>query len=641
MTVRTREASSIDFKKLFSAIARELLGDGNCRLVIVIDNLDRVDAANAVGMWTTMRTFFEFGDADWNQRLWLIVPFDRSALRKLWKSDDEANGNHASEELLESFLNKTFQVVFHLSPLLVMKLREYFEKQMRLAFDDATVDRHFDTIYRIHGLLRPSSPSPRQVKTFLNKLCAQNLLWSSAGDKRVELPFLAVHLLMIDSLVEKPGDLIHEDFLDIDVVNVLNQASRDPQSGTSKDWRQQIAAAHFNVDADSALQMLLFGRFTKAFQSGKFDDLRAVAQQPYFPLVFKSYLDGQHDDWRKGTIGLAHAMRFLHSSATTLSPADARTAWRELLADMAEGTPWSPLTSAHLEAFDAAVANSHYHPDAFGPILDRTVNALSNMTSTNLAGWLPLVENMLASLQKFNIDLGTLKISVGDISVLVRAHRELIENKSRSGARRVLVPFTRDGIPASFVAEAGTITDTSEFVDLRESLASYAKVPLADLNAAILASSIDIRQKLAFLLTAPVQAGAEITADEIKALTFPDSAGPNAHKTAAYMALGDQDGFEGANKVTTFGNIFIDELGTDLLAWNQAGAIFNPLWYQTGLSTMMTELLQWLVTKNRVGAIPIGPLARIYPAIHSAQPTLAASLLNDVAARVDLVEALK
>ncbi len=126
-TVKTREPSSVDFKKLFTAIAARLLLRDSRRLILVIDNLDRIDAVSAVSVWTTMRIFFELEDDTraWRERLWLIVPFDRTALSGLWKAPE--NGGTPTD-FVDSFLEKTFQITFHVPPAVLTQWKAYFRR---------------------------------------------------------------------------------------------------------------------------------------------------------------------------------------------------------------------------------------------------------------------------------------------------------------------------------------------------------------------------------------------------------------------------------------------------------------------------------------------------------------------------------
>src|SRR6266568_8835281 len=58
-TIETPEPTSIEFGEIFRRLLSEALGEKGRKLVIVIDNLDRVPTSEALAVWATMRTFFE------------------------------------------------------------------------------------------------------------------------------------------------------------------------------------------------------------------------------------------------------------------------------------------------------------------------------------------------------------------------------------------------------------------------------------------------------------------------------------------------------------------------------------------------------------------------------------------------------
>jgi hypothetical protein len=72
------EPTSIEFQQLFDSAIKDALSKcSDRRLLIVIDNLDRVDPHDARAIWSTMRTFFD-NDSTlsplYRSRFWLLVP---------------------------------------------------------------------------------------------------------------------------------------------------------------------------------------------------------------------------------------------------------------------------------------------------------------------------------------------------------------------------------------------------------------------------------------------------------------------------------------------------------------------------------------------------------------------------------------
>ena len=125
-TYETPDPTSIEFQGYFSDLLKEALAkEQKRRLVIVVDNLDRVDSQDALSIWSTMRTFFEIDNkkGSWSDHLWMIVPFDPEGLQSLWNdprmaTEDTSSSQQAAGETsaVERFVKKTFQITFRVPP---------------------------------------------------------------------------------------------------------------------------------------------------------------------------------------------------------------------------------------------------------------------------------------------------------------------------------------------------------------------------------------------------------------------------------------------------------------------------------------------------------------------------------------------
>lgn len=118
------EKSSVEFEKFFSRILSYVIDDKNLydKVIIVVDNLDRVDSSHARQLWSTLQPFFIGSRQDlalsWKKKVWFIVPYDREGLSKIWDHQDPSS-QQPSGEVAISFLSKSFQIVAEVpSPVL-------------------------------------------------------------------------------------------------------------------------------------------------------------------------------------------------------------------------------------------------------------------------------------------------------------------------------------------------------------------------------------------------------------------------------------------------------------------------------------------------------------------------------------------
>ncbi len=176
-TVRTPDPTSVEFQSLFGELVSDALRKENRKLLIAVDNLDRIDTSDALAILATLRTFFDFDGQSHDQflRLWLLIPFDERGIRRLWNESDL----QANDELTRSFTEKTFQIKFRVSPPVLSDWHEFFKNQLKVAFPDHGED-DFHLIYRIYDLRMLAgthAPTPREMKLFINSIGALHRQW--------------------------------------------------------------------------------------------------------------------------------------------------------------------------------------------------------------------------------------------------------------------------------------------------------------------------------------------------------------------------------------------------------------------------------------------------------------------------------
>ncbi|MFW2153931.1 P-loop NTPase fold protein, partial [Acinetobacter gyllenbergii] len=87
------ERTSIEFQNYFQQILEISFKTKNyTKALIVIDNLDRVDADQAKSIWSTLQTFFQNRSlsntgAKLQNKIWFIVPYDRDGFSAIWDKD--------------------------------------------------------------------------------------------------------------------------------------------------------------------------------------------------------------------------------------------------------------------------------------------------------------------------------------------------------------------------------------------------------------------------------------------------------------------------------------------------------------------------------------------------------------------------
>lgn len=175
------------------------------RVIIIIDNLDRIESDHAKAVWQTLQTFFEHRSSS-NKRYkniidktWFIVPYDRSGLEKVWGSSSypvslktmtereklENAGLDTEKvslqvgslpfkksEAVKSFVEKNFQLVIEVPQLVMTDWEKYLKAQVSEALSTWKEDERNKLIENFHIYFDAFNTelTPRQIKRLINRI---------------------------------------------------------------------------------------------------------------------------------------------------------------------------------------------------------------------------------------------------------------------------------------------------------------------------------------------------------------------------------------------------------------------------------------------------------------------------------------
>lgn len=284
-TTHAPEPSAIEFQKMFQDINSEV-GRANRRLVIVIDNLDRMVAAQAAEFWANVRSLFLGRDANSsgpNKTLPLVIlPVDESAFARMY---DDSAGNTTGLFNGQSFISKTFDVVFHVTRPVLSRWADYFAEQMKFAFSGKLSDAEVLIAQRVfeHSRLardgaQTKQVTPREINTFINALAALRLQWPS---EQISLEAAATYAAFRGQI-------------DADLLRVLKEGLND-RTKIGAHRQREIAALHFGVQPDEAVQVLLEAPIKNALENGT-GDLTSLHKVSGFDLVALNVIDASRSE---------------------------------------------------------------------------------------------------------------------------------------------------------------------------------------------------------------------------------------------------------------------------------------------------------------------------------------------------------
>lgn len=263
---KTPEPTALEFQQVMADIFDDI-SDQTKRLVIVIDNLDRLPATEAIALWSTIRGMFLGRHRSGPKRGHLpviLLPIDADAMNKLYK-----NSKAQDEGIGRSFMEKTFDLTFAVPAPVGSRWRLYTDIQIDKVFADliSARDKHGVKMIIDDGVVAGTfEVTPRAINTALNSVATLWMQWRGDDISVAAMAYYVIHRPAIDKLgiVEAMGKAIGTiDDLDTD-------------------WAKAIAAIHFGVPKADVLQLTLVGPIRDAIKAQDVDAFRSLAQVPGF-----------------------------------------------------------------------------------------------------------------------------------------------------------------------------------------------------------------------------------------------------------------------------------------------------------------------------------------------------------------------
>ncbi len=255
------DRTSVEFETYFENIITKVVGEKDKlyqRVVIVIDNLDRVTPEHAKTIWATLQTFFQHRSEDavqaenknnpknWREKVWFIVPFDEHGFKKIWNEDSRQRS---------SFIEKCFQLIIEVPEPIMSGWIAYLRKQIGYAVfegkeilkEDTEIQSLIEEFQRYYSALH-YSPTPRAINRVLNHIGALERQYEQfEGDKKTAISLAAKTRYAL--LRQKFGKAtLREKLL----------SSQDPTiSYDLSDKGEELAALLFGVKRERGLELFL------------------------------------------------------------------------------------------------------------------------------------------------------------------------------------------------------------------------------------------------------------------------------------------------------------------------------------------------------------------------------------------------
>ena len=369
--IRNEEPTTIEFNKIFDDVIKDV-SNKDKKLIIVLDNLDRLPPDLIRNTWATMRNFFATAPSSQREKVlknvWLIVPFDRDYMEEVFYQGIQNQQLLQSEQAPEKqrhaqdvknrptkgFIEKTFQVIFRVSPPLLSHWRDYLENQLYKVFADILKKKDHYKIFKLlefHFSSNSGPVTPRSIKSFVNSLATQYRQW---GD--------------IISIENQALYVLNKDKISVDVrslreAKLLDERTASFMSGT--DWPKYLAAAHFNVEPDQAYEVLLVPEIERSLISGDIESLIELQENNGFDLSLTALIEDKANQWAKEEPKTFAEVCYSLNELDLKDKLATKENWRKLAQATDHLGQWTSFSDKANKGISALIKNTELHESIF------------------------------------------------------------------------------------------------------------------------------------------------------------------------------------------------------------------------------------------------------------------------------------
>ncbi len=258
------EPSVKQFREYFTNIEHEIKNKG--KLILVFDNLDRLDNEKIKSLWSSIHTFF--AEDNYNFESWVIIPYDKSKLEEHLEK-----GYHG-------FISKTFSVNFRITPPVVTQWESFLNYNIEEAFGKQLISKdEKDYVVKLFDILSSHDTiKPRQIINYVNSLVAMYKEWNDDIIKgNIKIRYISLFILTKDKILEKTNEAI---------LNRSYLGNAEVLFDDDENLDTSISMITFGVKKELADEVLLDRQLKTALREGKDEIIKTSLKHRAFQKYF-------------------------------------------------------------------------------------------------------------------------------------------------------------------------------------------------------------------------------------------------------------------------------------------------------------------------------------------------------------------
>lgn len=263
-TISENQPSVRDFQKWMEEIDEDL----NKEIVLVFDNFDRLPKKHIQNIWSSIHIFF----AEKNYKnIKVILPFDREHIQNAFK---ELNSNGEDKTFGDDYVNKTFDIVFRVTPPIMSDWKQFFQNQWKIAFSN-TEEEELRLVIQVYEFLCKRI-TPREIIAFINEILTIKLL-----DENFKERYIAIFVLKKDKILHNPLQaIIILDYLD----GLKSIYDNDSNFG------KQLTGIIYHIDVEEAIELIYTQELKEALNKNDIEKFNSICKLDFADSIFSSVI---------------------------------------------------------------------------------------------------------------------------------------------------------------------------------------------------------------------------------------------------------------------------------------------------------------------------------------------------------------
>ena len=270
-----------DFIDFLRCTAKELQG-GYKHIVLVFDNLDRLNDEEIRKFWTATHVLFAERRTHRPRNVQVIIPYDRARMREAFGS------SQAGDEYIRKVIDK----VFVMPAVIMTDWSRFMLERMKVVFEGFDDQQLLEAVRVFDWLHRPDDLTPRAMISFVNDMVSVYEGLRYDGDEKVTNP---IPLSIVALYVMGWRRSAIADKIDNAELLIVGGAFIPDECKVARTWylgdlnhSTQLAAVVYQLPEKQAAAILSYQRVGASLDGNI--SLQGICRQPEFHQVFSSVI---------------------------------------------------------------------------------------------------------------------------------------------------------------------------------------------------------------------------------------------------------------------------------------------------------------------------------------------------------------